>query len=67
MLDEIDPNHGIIAERLIRRLQVFGHGLGLDDEIIRDIVERVIADMTLTSDEDRVAEARNWMLIAGSA
>jgi len=67
MLDEIDPNHGIVSQRLIRRLQVFGHGLGLDDEIIRDIVDRLIADMTMTSDEDRVAEARNWMLIVGSA
>ncbi|MCJ2094479.1 hypothetical protein MKK67_18570 [Methylobacterium sp. J-072] len=67
MLDEIEPNHGIVAERLIKRLQGFGHGLGLDDENIRDIVDRVITDMPVTSDEDRVAEARNWMLIAGSA
>ena len=67
MLDEIDPNRGIVAERLITRVQDFGCGLGLGHEIIRDIVERVIADITLTSDEDRVAEVRNWMLIAGSA
>jgi hypothetical protein len=33
---------------------------------LRDIVERVIADMPMMPDDDRLARARNWMLIASA-
>ena len=66
MKDEIDPNHQIVVERLIHGLRGFGHGLGLDEDVVRHIVSRVITDMPLTPDEDRMAKARDWMLIASA-
>lgn len=60
------PNHEIIVARLMRQLYGFAQGLGLDDETTRHIVKRVIADMPLAPDEDRLARARNWMLIASA-
>ncbi|QEE41283.1 MULTISPECIES: hypothetical protein [unclassified Methylobacterium] len=66
MKDEIDLNHQIVVERLIQALRVFAHGLGLDENVVRHIVNRVITDMPLTPDEDRMAKARDWMLIASA-
>ena len=65
-MSELDPNHEIVAARLMQQLHGFAQGLGLDEEIVRHIVDRVIADMPLTADEDRAAEARNWMLLASA-
>ncbi|ONF47981.1 hypothetical protein [Methylobacterium radiotolerans] len=64
MSDDADPNREIVIERLMRRLEGFAVGIGLDEETTRHIVERVITDMPLASDDDRLARARNWMLIA---
>ncbi|MBY0251843.1 MAG: hypothetical protein K2X54_10750 [Methylobacterium organophilum] len=50
----------------MRRLEGFAVGIGLDEETTRHIVERVITDMPLASDDDRLARARNWMLIASA-
>jgi hypothetical protein len=61
-----DPNHEIVVARLIRQLYGFADGLGLDEFTVRMIVERVIADMPLAPDGDRLARARNWMLIASA-
>jgi hypothetical protein len=66
MGDEADPNREIVIERLMARLEGFAVGIGLDQETTRHIVERVITDMPLTSDDDRLARARNWMLIASA-
>ncbi|MDH2311406.1 hypothetical protein [Methylobacterium brachiatum] len=63
-MTEQDPNHEIVAARLMQQLHGFAQGLGLDDEMVRHIVDRVIVDMPLTPDPDRAAEARNWMLLA---
>ena len=59
-----NPNHEIVVARLMRQLYGFAEGLGVDDFNLRVIVERVIADMPLMPDDDRLARARNWMLIA---
>ncbi|GJE15122.1 hypothetical protein [Methylobacterium longum] len=48
----------------MRQLHGFAQGLGLDEFNLRVIVERVIVYMPWMSDEDRLAKARNWMLIA---
>lgn len=66
MSDDADPNREIVIERLMRRLEGFAVGIGLDEETTRHIVERVNTDMPLASDDDRLARARNWMLIASA-
>jgi hypothetical protein len=66
MSDDPDREHAAVAARLMRQLYGFADGLGLDEATTRQIVERVIADMPLAPDEDRLARARNWMLIASA-
>lgn len=63
-MGEPDPNHEIVVARLMRQLHRYTHGLGLDEISARQIVKRVISDMPLMPDDDRLARARNWMLIA---
>ena len=53
-----------IAERLLPRLAGFATGLGLDGRTMRQIIEKVAADMSQMSDEDRLAEARRQMIVA---
>ena len=65
-MSDPDPNHEIVVARLMRQLYGFAEGLGLDEPTTRDIVNRVIEDMPLAPDEDRLARARNWMLIASA-
>jgi hypothetical protein len=65
-MSESDPNHEIVVARLMRQLHGFAQRLGLDRETTRGIVDRVIADMPLAPDDDRLARARNWMLIASA-
>ncbi|MGH1575567.1 hypothetical protein ACRAWG_39310 (plasmid) [Methylobacterium sp. P31] len=50
----------------MRRLDGFARGLGLDEAVTRQIVEKVVADMPLRTDEERLIEAR-MRLIAVSA
>lgn len=66
MSDDPDPKHEIVVARLLRQLYGFAQGLGLDEATLRGIVERVINDMPLAPDDDRLARARNWMLIAAA-
>ena len=66
MSDEPDQDHVIVVAGLMRQLYGFAQGLGLDEPTIRGIVERVIADLLLAPDNDRLALARNWMLIASA-
>ncbi|MCJ2099658.1 hypothetical protein [Methylobacterium sp. E-046] len=65
-MSEPEPNHEIVVACLMRQLYGFAQGLSLNEATLRDIVERVIADMPLTPDDDRLARARNWMLIASA-
>ena len=65
-MSESEPNHEIVVARLMRQLYGFAQGLGIDEFNVRLIVERVIADMPLMPDDDRLARARNWLLIASA-
>ena len=65
-MSEPDANHEIVVARLMRQRYGFAQGLGVDEFNLRVIVERVIADMPLMPDADRLARARNWMLIASA-
>ncbi|WP_267425995.1 hypothetical protein [Methylobacterium sp. GC_Met_2] len=63
-MSDPDPNREIVVARLMRQLYGFAQGLGLDEPTTREIVNRMIDDMPLAPDDDRLARARNWMLIA---
>lgn len=52
---------------MMRRLDGFARGLGLGEATARRIVEQVVADMPLHTDDERVEWARNWLLAAASA
>ena len=52
------------VQRLVRRVDGFARGLGLDGDTMRRIAEGVIADMPSRSDEERVMEARKRLLLA---
>jgi hypothetical protein len=65
-MSEPDLNHEIVVARLMRELCGFAQSLGVEEFNVRVIAERVIADMPLMPDEDRLARARNWMLIASA-
>jgi len=52
--------------RMMRRLDGFARGLGLDEAATRVIVEQVYADMPVHSDEERLDVARQRMIIASS-
>ncbi|XYD12466.1 hypothetical protein R1A27_31470 (plasmid) [Methylobacterium sp. NMS12] len=66
MIEDTDPNREIVIKRLMERLEEFALGIGLDRDTTRRLVDRVITDMPLTPDEDRLARVRNWMLIASA-
>ena len=63
-MSESATDHEIVVARLTRQLYGFALGLGIDEFNVRTIVEWVIADMPSMPDDDRLARARNWMLIA---
>ncbi|WP_267357155.1 MULTISPECIES: hypothetical protein [unclassified Methylobacterium] len=65
-MNAADQNHEVVVARLMRQLYGFAQGLGLDEPTTRDIVNRVIEDMPLAPDDDRLARARNWMLMASA-
>ena len=51
---------------MMRRLDGFARGLGLDEAATRQIVERVLADMPMHTDEERLATARERMIVASA-
>jgi hypothetical protein len=52
---------------MMRRLDGFARGLGLDEAATREIVMRIAADMPERSDEDRLESTRRCLLAAASA
>jgi hypothetical protein len=52
---------------MMRRLDGFARGLGLDEAATREVVERIAADMPERSDDERLETARNCLLAAASA
>ena len=51
-------------QHMMRRLDGFARGLGLDQAATRLIVEKVFADMPVHTDEERLTEARNRLIAA---
>ncbi|MGT2477916.1 hypothetical protein ACU4GR_01345 [Methylobacterium oryzae CBMB20] len=67
MSDDPEAAHQRAAiQHMMRRLDGFARGLGLDEAATRLIVERVFADMPVHTDEERLAEARNRLIAASS-
>jgi hypothetical protein len=64
MSDDPEATHERKAiQHMMRRLDGFARGLGLDEATKRQIVEKVFADMPVHTDEDRLAEARARMIV----
>ncbi|GJE14613.1 hypothetical protein [Methylobacterium longum] len=51
---------------MMRRLNGFARGLGLDDAATGQVVENVVADMPVHTDEERLSEARNRLIVASA-
>jgi hypothetical protein len=68
MSDDPEATHERAAiQHMMRRLDGFARGLGLDEAATRQIVERIAADMSDRSDEERLETARRFLLAAASA
>lgn len=65
MNDGSDAAHQRAAiQHMMRRLDGFARGLGLEEAATRRIVEQVATDMPTRSDEERLVEARSRMILA---
>jgi len=53
-------------QHMMRRLDGFARGLGLDKAATRLIVERVYAEMPVHRDEERLDVARQRMIVASA-
>lgn len=51
---------------MMRRLDGFARGLGLDEAVTRQIVEKVVADLPVRSDDECSIEARMRMIEASA-
>ena len=54
------------TQYMMRRLDGFARGLGLDEATTRGIVEKVVVEMPLAEDEERLIEARHRMIVASA-
>jgi hypothetical protein len=61
-----EPVDRATVQQMMRRLDGFARGLGLDEAITRTIVEKVVADMPGQPDEQCLAEARRRMIVASA-
>ncbi len=67
MTDDPEATHHRVAiQHMMRRLDGFARGLGLDEAATRRIVERVYADLPVHRDEERLEVARQRMIIASA-
>ena len=54
------------VQHMMRRLDGFARDVGLDEAAARGIVEKVVADMLMRTDEERMIEARARMIKASA-
>lgn len=67
MSDDPEAAHERAAiQHMMRRLDGFARGLGLDEAATRQIVERVYTDLPTHRDEERLEVARQRMIIASA-
>jgi len=65
--DSASAHERAAIQYMMRRLDGFARGLGLDEAATRQIVMRIAADMPERSDEDRLESARRCLLASASA
>lgn len=53
-------------QHMMRRLDGFARGLGLDEAITRQVVEKVAAEMPDSSNDERRDAARQRMIVASA-
>ena len=66
MSESFPPPYRAAAQRAMARLDGFARGLGLDEATTREIVEKVVVEMPLAEDEERLVEARYRMIVASA-
>jgi hypothetical protein len=72
MSDAVDPANSNFApaefevQSMVRRLEGFAGGLGVDEARTRQIAEQVITDMPMRTDDERLMEARARMIVASA-
>ena len=67
MSEDLEATHERAAvQHMMRQLDGFARGVGLDEATTRQVVERVVVDMPVHTDEERLAEARNRLIIASA-
>lgn len=67
MSDDREATHERAAiQHMMRRLDGFARGLGLDEAATRRIVEQIAAEMPHQSDEGRLDAARQRMIVASA-
>ncbi|MHB2204901.1 hypothetical protein [Methylobacterium sp. CM6257] len=64
MSEELHPKYEVVLACFMQRLHGHAQRLGLGEGTVRQIVERVIADMPDADDFDRMTEARARMVQA---
>jgi hypothetical protein len=64
MIIGFDQAHEASFEWLMARLYGFARDLGLREAKTRQIIEQVVVDMPLHTDEERLEWASGWMLAA---
>lgn len=60
--DSASAHERAAVQHMMRRLDGFARGLGLDEAATRRIVQDVAADMPVRTDEERLIEARLRMI-----
>lgn len=58
------PPERITTQHMMRRLDGFARGLGLDEAVTCEIVEQVVADMPGQDASERLLEARTRLILA---
>lgn len=59
-----NPPDRAAVQHMMRRLDDFARGLGLDEATAREIVERVVADMPESASDEFLIEVRTRMILA---
>ena len=67
MTDDLEagPERAAI-QHMMRRFDSLARGIGLDEGAMRQIVEQVVADKPVHTDEERLTEARNRLIVASA-
>ena len=66
MSESCPPLYRVAVQRSMARLDGFARGLGLDESTTREIVEKVVVELPLIEDGERLIEVRHRMIIAAA-